>query len=142
MVYDLKSKTLNLANMTAPSYKHNKEVFLPNPEEPSKETSHEFRKREMVRVFNRVTKSISKGSNSNLSKDEAKGLKSLKKRIANGDLMVVDTDKSKRFSILSQSQYIESGNVHTSKDIEIAPHQIKKIQKKSGSKYEVFKPFV
>ena len=136
MLYNLKTKTLNLANMQATSYKHNKEVFLPKPESPKKETSHEFRKREMLSLFNRANKSISKGnsgsnpnSNSNLSVAEAKGLKSLKKRIANGELMVVDTDKSKKFAILSQKQYIESGKVHTDKDVEIEPHLIKKIQR-------------
>ena len=130
MVYDYKSKTLNLANMSAPTYKHNKEVFLPSPESPAKETSHEFRKREMSRVFNRVTKSISKKNyDSNLSKAELKGLKSLKRRIKNGELIVCETDKSKRFSILSRQQYIESGKAHTSKDLEIEPHHIKKIQK-------------
>ena len=64
-----------------------------------------------------------------MSKSEVRGLKSLKNRIAKGQLVIADSDKSKRFCVLSQEQYIESGNVHTSKDIEIQPHQIKKIQK-------------
>ena len=114
--------------MTAPSYKHNKEVFLPNPESPIKETYYELRKREMSRVFNRETKSISKGFDSNLSKAEITGLKSLKRRIKKGEVVVCQTDKSKRFAILSQQQYLASGNIHTSKDMEIQPHLIKKIQ--------------
>ena len=130
MLYDMKSKTLNLANMQATAYKHNKEVFLPNPESPSKETSHEFRKREMLSLFDRASKSISdKGKvNSNLSTSELKGLKSLRNRISKGELLVVNTDKSKRFCILSPKQYLESGSAHTDKDLEIDPHQIKKIQ--------------
>ena len=42
--------------------------------------------------------------------------------------MVVDTDKSKRFSILSRDQYIESGLVHTRNDKEIDFERVKRIQ--------------
>ena len=47
MVFNFKDKTLNLGNMQATSYKHNKMVYLPSPESPGKEIAHEFRKREM-----------------------------------------------------------------------------------------------
>ena len=40
---------------------------------------------------------------SNLNEGELKGLKSLQAKIARGDLVVCETDKSKRFAVLSPS---------------------------------------
>ena len=65
---------------------------------------------------------------SNLTSDELNGLQSLKKRIRDGSIIICETDKSKRFATLSPSQYIQAGNVHTMKDIEICPDQIKRLQ--------------
>ena len=42
---------------------------------------------------------------------------------------MADTDKSKRFCLLTPQQYLESGTVHTSKDLEISPDNVKRIQR-------------
>ena len=120
--------------MRATAYKHNKQVFLPEPQSADDETNHEFRKAEMRRIFSRAVDSRvgSKDSNSiesNLSKDELEGLKSLKKRIAEGSLVIACTDKTKRYAALTPDQYIQSGLVHTKDDIEIQATDVKKIQK-------------
>ena len=67
-------------------------------------------------------------SESNLSNDELAGLKSLRNRIKDGSLVIADTDKSHRFCTLTRDQYLASGEKHTSKDIEILPSQVKRIQ--------------
>ena len=150
MPFNVKDKTLDLGNLRATQYKHNKTICLPQPEKPNVETLHETRRNEMLRVFGRVAasskgcvKSVeNKGSenplkppvhretnvSSNLTYGECLGLKSLKKRIKEGSIIVCDTDKSKRFSILTKDQYLASGLKHTEKDIEIQPHQVKQIQ--------------
>ena len=73
----------------------------------------------MLRVFDRVTKSRDGPTNknkqtsgdrnsvdSNLSKSEFNGLRSLKKRIKEGSLIICDTDKSKRVCALTRDQYL------------------------------------
>ena len=65
---------------------------------------------------------------SNLSKEEQLGLKSIRERIKSGQIIVADTDKTKKFALLTPEQYIESGNVHTDKDIRIEPDKVKRIQ--------------
>ena len=55
-------------------------------------------------------------------------LKTLKKQIREGQIIVAETDKIKRFAILSPSQYLASGAIHTNNDMEISPNQIKRIQ--------------
>ena len=66
---------------------------------------------------------------SNLSEDEMKGLEKLKKRVQAGELVVTETDKSRRFCVLSPQQYIDSGMKHTKGDIEISHDQLASIQK-------------
>ena len=152
MVYNEATKVLDFGNMQASRYKHNKELFLPKIEKIDSESGHQTRRIELERVFDRISNSVStaerfsknklsvksspgsksspKQNNleSNLTPDEINGLQSLKKRIKDGSIIICETDKSKRFATLSPSQYIESGNVHTKKDIEISPDQIKRLQ--------------
>ena len=126
MVFNCKSKTLDLGNLRATSYKHNKVVYMPKSYNTERESIHANRKNEMIRVFNKVAK---EGVNdSNLSKSEIAGLKSLKSRIQSGDLVVAETDKSKRFSLLTREQYYKSGLKHTQNDFELSESQVKRIQ--------------
>ena len=141
MVCNLKSKSLDFGNFQPSSYKYKKHIFMPKSESPEIETLHENRRSEMKRIFNRAVsnpltnaghkKSIigpTNGGNekviepcpkpnqnsnveSNLSRGELLGLKSLKKRISQGQIVVVQTDKSKIFSVMTKQQYVESGLV-------------------------------
>ena len=103
MVFNAKSKALNLGNSRATNYKHNKLTFQPKVKGIDRKSAHTNRKVEMSRVFSQIAK---KGINdSNLSKSELSGLKSLKKRVRDGNLVVASTDKSKRFALLTKDQY-------------------------------------
>ena len=149
--YDCREKVLDMGNLRATQYKHNKMICLPQPEKPERESGHEARRNEMLRVYNRVAnakqklpadgmKSKSNMPNklnnnhadnrvdSNLSDEELEGLRSLKKRIKDGSLIICDSDKSKRFIALTRDQYVASGLKHTKNDVEIQPHQVKHIQ--------------
>ena len=142
MVFNLKTKQLDLGNLRATNYKHNKLTYMPKAGNIKREIGHERRKDEMKSIYDKVAKGLSNdkfpdrvkqkvstgGSNSHFSKNELKGLKSLKKRIKAGELVICDTDKSKCFCALTREQYFSSGLVHTSKDLEISHHQVKRIQ--------------
>ena len=54
-----------------------------------------------------------------MTKAEARGLKKLQKRVAEGTLVVMKTDKSGHFSIMSLEEYERAGQVHTEKDVEV-----------------------
>ena len=56
---------------------------------------------------------------SNLSREEQAGLKSLRKRIADGELVLLPTDKSGRFAVMSMETYVKAGMVHVKDDIEV-----------------------
>ena len=66
---------------------------------------------------------------SNLSEQERAGLTSLQKRVASGELVVTETDKSKRFSILRAEQYYASGQKHVKDDVIVDAETVSKLQK-------------
>ena len=47
------------------------------------------------------------------------GLKNLKKRVKNEELIVLPTDKSGRFGVMSVKNYLRAGEKHTKKDEEV-----------------------
>ena len=95
MVYDKSEKSLDMGRLKATEYKFNKYVHLPKAESVIRESLHEVRRSKMVEVFMRLTakamhnKRNKKGDKdteeerkieSNLSKFEQEGFKSLYKR--------------------------------------------------------------
>ena len=43
----------------------------------------------------------------------------MQKRVRDGSLVVCETDKSGRFAVMSQEEYLEAGSKHVSKDEEV-----------------------
>ena len=60
----------------------------------------------------------------NLSRNEIEALRTLKKKIQEGELVVSQTDKSSRFAVLTRAQYLESGQVHTAREREIGSKDV------------------
>ena len=93
--------------------------------------SHELEKGDVMKASNNNKKKIKKAIN--LNKSEGEALKSLKKRVADKELIISQTDKSSRFAVLSRLQYLKAGSVHTAKDIEVSWRDIKYIQNQVNS---------
>ena len=84
MPFDERNKVIDLGNIPATQYKHNKEIFLPQLQNANRESAHQTRRLELSRVFNRVKEGSSTNpignkapSESNLTPAELDGLKSL-----------------------------------------------------------------
>ena len=60
MIYNYKNKALNMGNLKATDYKHNKQLHMPDPESSDIETLHQFRRTECKRIFDRAQKSVAK----------------------------------------------------------------------------------
>ena len=87
---------------------------MPKAESVDRESKHEVRRNMMLEVFSKATrkkfnnkgeKGMNKKIESNLSKLEQDGLKSLQKRVNNNEIIVTETDKSRRFCVLTVTQY-------------------------------------
>ena len=75
---------------------------------------------------NFLDKETNKGrQNFNLDAQIAKGLKSVSDRIKEGELIVVETDKSGKMLPCDAESYIKMGEVHTSKDQEVNMDTVK-----------------
>ena len=56
----------------------------------------------------------------NMSEVELRGLRSLLLRIKKGEIIIMKTDKSGKFCIVSVADYLEMGQVHIKKDLEVS----------------------
>ena len=57
------------------------------------------------------------------------GLKSIRLRLVNGELVVLPTDKSGRFEIMTMETYIKAGEVHVKDDKKMDTDDLKKNQR-------------
>ena len=114
---------LNPNRLRATDYKFNRTVSLPKPQQADIELKHEIRKSESIKAFEKIVSKPTGTKNtkriktplacqSNLTPDELKGLKSLQNRVARGELVICESDKSSKLCVLSRDQYIASGNKH------------------------------
>ena len=148
IVFDPIINKINLNNRRPTDYKHNKRIILPRPATTDIEFECEKRRRYYLRTFStfkkkeekKETKTETKENKSkdglkydNLTESEMKGLKSLKKRVSNGEVVITTTDKSGRMAILTQEQYIKSGQCHTDKDEKLDWGRIQYIQNQVNS---------
>ena len=107
-------------------------VFLPPPLNPILEASLSVRKQELMDSFTAFRKDNcdSKGRQTNsLTRDQANGLKSLKKRSGDGELVVLETDKTGKFCSVSTEKFLEMGSKHTKDDKVIDQADLENIQR-------------
>merc|ERR1712105_451297 len=105
----------------------NSRVHLPKPLPPSEEATIEMRRAIYLETFNKHKNEFcnKRGEQvSNLDEDEEKGLKMLKKRIKNGELIVMKTDKSNKFAVTSVDNYLKMGQAQIKNDKEINRQEI------------------
>ena len=66
---------------------------------------------------------------SNLTKSEQLGLKSLKKRTEEGEIVVLPTDKTGNFAIMERALYDKAGLSHVKGDVEVGWEDLKSAQR-------------
>ena len=100
-IYDASTKTFDYTKKRSTDLKENSEVKLPQPSDTSTESSINVLKNRIMEVFRsyRAKECDSNGmQKTNMTSSEIKGLDSLKKRIKDGDLVTLKTDKSGNIS--------------------------------------------
>ena len=105
----------------------NPRVTLPKGIPEEQEAWQEIRRRKHLQVVKKYMEAHcnEKGEQiQSLSRRAQKGLKSLKKRIRDGELVVMETDKSNRFCVTDINTYRIMGEVHTGKDRKITREEM------------------
>jgi hypothetical protein len=64
-----------------------------------------------------------------MTEKQLRGLKSLRKRIQEGELVVLKTDKSGKLCVATREEYIKLGQVHASKDKKISMKEIAEMER-------------
>ena len=135
LVYDFTEGSLDPGRLKATDYKFNKSTNLPKPSSADVEAKHDLRKKESLAIFDKVVSNPSSKSKtpyackSNLTPSELRGLKSLQKRVADGSIVVCESDKSVRVCVMSREQYLAAGFEHCKKDLEVSHTEVKRLQK-------------
>ena len=119
LVYDFEQKDLDFGRLKATEMKNNKRITLPKASSIQVEALMEVRRKRASQLYDMCVRKLGEECESgkdNLTMGERRGLKSLKKRVANDEIVVCQTDKSGRFCVLTKEQYVMAGNVHAEKD--------------------------
>ena len=132
IIYDPEDKSWNYGRKRVTDMKGNTMVILPGRRKNFQDEANlEMLRAELKGCFREYLEKNcnDKGEQeSNLNKGEISGLRKLKKRIKEGEIIVLPTDKSGRFGIMSLDNYIRAGEKHTLKDEEIGIDVIVKTQ--------------
>ena len=122
LAFDDSTRTLHLGGKRVTDYRQNSKVHLPGPLGPVPEANMALRKAKYLEVFqDHLDKNCRKGcQEQNLSKSQQAGLKSLQKRIKEGDLVVLQTDKTGSFAACSPQAYRDMGLEHVGNHKEIS----------------------
>ena len=121
-VYDSETKILDLRKLRATDVKLNSQVYLPESQNVKYESQLELIRTKYLEIFKNYVKEKCDSKHrqsSNLSASQSKGIKKLKKRISDGELIVCLTDKSGKLAVMPTELYHECGKNHTDKDEEV-----------------------
>ena len=132
MVFDEEGNTWDARGLRVTDYKNNSRVIFPKAQAGEKESNLEVMRSELLHHHREWVKSNCKCSGeqkANLSVKEQEGLKSIRKRMQEGSLVILATDKSGRFAVMSMATYIKAGMVHVKDDQEVGPEEKKANQK-------------
>ena len=107
-------------------------IHLPKPLQVTREAELEMRREAHGRAseeYRRKNCDEKGNTQSNLTKQELRGLKSLEERKEKGEIVITLTDKSTKFCIMKQEDYSKLGEEHTKKDREIPREEVHKREK-------------
>ena len=117
-IYIEEERCFDYSRRRATEMKQNTEVYLPGSIGLGAEAGLEVLRQEWTACYHGFcNKDCNKREEqtSNLTKEEKEGLESLRKRNKEGELMIVPTDKSARFSVMDLDTYMQAGLKHTKK---------------------------
>ena len=126
-IFDPVTRTFDGRKLRVTDLPFNPRVTLPRGIPEEEEASLEIRRKkhlELVREYIKEKCNEDGEQVQNLSKGAQRGIKSLKKRIREGELVVLETDKSNRFCVTTIDNYRSMGEVHTKNDRKITREEM------------------
>ena len=121
-VFEPVEKVFNMQKRRVTDLAHNAYIILPPAQPIEYESLLELRRQKQSEVFRQYREEHCDGQGrqkANITRQQAEGLKKLKKRSDEGEIVVCATDKSGRLCVMPMEMYQELGRVHTVKDTEV-----------------------
>ena len=132
-MYDPTASKVDMVKHRVTDRAHNTRVFLPKPMAATREATLAVHMSDWERVRVSIKKDIADNDKdkqkTNLTYSQKKGLVSLVRRVKSGEVIIVETDKTGQFAILTMEEYMAAGVVHTSKDGEVTEEFVKNNQR-------------
>ena len=132
-VYDPISMTFDHGNKHCTDLAENTRVVLPKPCDQFTESSIELIRNRVMKVFEefKLEKCNKKGEQkSNLTASEQRGLRKLRKRIANHEILVLKTDKSGKLAVINRDYYTKLGLDKCREDRRIDRESVRQIERR------------
>ena len=114
MTYNSEEDTWDASGLRVTDYKHNSRVIFPKAQSGTQENNLEVLRAELLHHHREWEQQP------NLSKEEQAGLKEIKKRVDSGNLVILPTDKSGRFALMSMQTYFSLTKRNIKKKIEVS----------------------
>ena len=108
----------------------NKRVIIPAALKEEDEMNLQHLKSKMISTVNEYVKDEATSSNkwSNLTSTERKGLRTLKEKCNDNDIVIYQTDKSGRFAVDTPQNYIKACEPHVTKDATITAKEYEDLE--------------
>ena len=120
-VHNKQEGTLNLSKMRVTSLPTNKEVILPDERPEREEASLRGFGTEVIEVARKyIRENVDKSGNPrerNLTDEQEAGLRDVQRLISQKNYVVTKTDKSDRLCLMTEQDYIQTGETHVEGDI-------------------------
>ena len=105
--------TLDLRKRRVMDLQQNLKVFLPPPLNPMLESGLSIRKQEHLNTFsdyvNNNCDEMGRQVKTSLSKHQRKGLQEIRRRTKEGEVVILESDKTGKFSVVTSENYLEMG---------------------------------
>ena len=132
-IYNWVGRSINFAKRRVTDIKGNSRVIFPRKARSfDEESSLQTLRLELSTLFRSyVAEKCQKGGaqKTNLSRAQERGLKSLKKRVKMGEIVVLPTDKSGCLAVMSGETYKEAGMMHTTRDVQVGWREVRDSQR-------------
>ena len=119
-IYDFDNKTLSMANLRVTDTRFSRRTILTENRDKKLEAQENLRRATIMNELQeyKYENCDDKGrlSETNITKNQERAIKSLQKRVELGDAFITTTDKSSKMAIIEMKEYIRMGEVHTKND--------------------------
>ena len=123
---------LDMRRKRATDMRGNRSVMMPGPEKPIVEAEHSTRMDVWDKTFAKYMAAHCKESGeqveSNLSRGQALGLKSLLRKVSKLEIIILEADKGGKFVVVDEETFIAMANDHVKGDIPVSKEEVRQNQ--------------